>query len=555
MLMKTSITYIMARRVMALCGILLCIGLTVSAQQKLYTVTGKSVNMRESPVTGKVIGKVSEGESFLVNEDKDGWIGLWHDKKHGYVSKQFVREVKTKDFSRRHLGDYMGNSAMYSDGYSLATLKERDGYVILNVTDYSDVNEFGGMRAQTSWTYVGLPDDNGVLFTHMPYPYHGDIPVKDQLTDHCKIDGDGDFLFVGEDGGLYTPLRSFGAQEETTAVSEPKLTERSLFMLRGDVKTMKIVRAYNIGEDDDAPLSDISYEYTFSPAGDLRSIVKRDVSGEKIGGYQFTQSGDRFHVKGIRPELDFTADYTRKISNYCISYSGEWELKGVTAGDYSGCLYNFDMNGRMPAQSFFEYAPPFMTNGDGEYDNMTYTYGDNPTSPTHINMDLQYGGDGWVFDAEIKGVKTDAQGNWTERKAYVDGELFFTERRFITYYGEPAANTPVVAGTATDNTVYTIAEQMPEYPGGMRELMTFIARNLRYPALCAENGIKGCVKLKFVVEQDGTIGRITTVSSPHPLLEKEAIRIVGLMPKWIPGKQNGKPVRVTYTLPVNFTLH
>ncbi len=435
--MRTSITYVMARRVMAFCGILLCIGFTASAQQKLYTVTGKNVNMRESPVTGKVIHTVGEGNSFLVHEDKDGWIGFWHDKKYGYVSKQFVREVKTTNFSRRFLGsNYLGNSNMYDNGYSLATLKERDGYVILSITDYSDLEQFGGMRAQTSWTYVGLPYGEGVLLTHMPYPYYGDVPVKDQLTDDCKIDGEGDFLFVGEDGSLYTPIWSFGPQEETTAVSEPKLTERSLFMLRGDVKTMKIVRAYpkTLLDGTEAPICNFAYECMFSPSGDLNSVVRRDGNGKKIAGYQFVQSGDIINVKGTRYDQDFTADYKRKISNYSISYSGDWELKEIGAGSIDG-MYNFDMNRHMPAQSFYEYFPPFMINGEGEGDGMTYTYGDNPTSPTHINMDLQYGGDGWYYDAEIKGVKADAQGNWTERRAYVDNELFFIERRFITYYG------------------------------------------------------------------------------------------------------------------------
>lgn len=130
----------------------------------------------------------------------------------------------------------------------------------------------------------------------------------------------------------------------------------------------------------------------------------------------------------------------------------------------------------------------------------------------------------------------------------------FMERRKISYYGIPQTDETGNAGAA-DNNIHATAEQNPEYPGGTAAMMTFIARNLRYPALCQENGIKGRVVLKFVVETDGSIGEIKTMSSPHYLLEKEAIRIVRKMPKWESGRQSGRPVRVWYTIPVNFTLN
>lgn len=538
-----------------------CFSLTVLAQQKFYTVTGKNINMRESPVTGKVIGKVTEGESFFVREDKDGWIGLWHDGKYGYVSKQFVKAVRLTDFSRRNLGDYMGNSAMYGDmGYSLATLKERDGYVILNVTDYSDLESFGGMRAQTSFTYVGLPNPipcDGVLFTHMPYPYYGDIPVREQLTDECKAE-EGEFLVVGEDGTLYTPYRTFGPQEETpAAVTDSKQTERSLFMLHANVRTMKVARTYAkqfIEGEKAPPVSDFSYEVSFSSQGDLTNVVRKDGVGNTEMEYRFTYSGNDIRVRGKQYDCDFAAEYKRKLSNYGIVYYGKWERGNDSGAGYVRQSYNFNMNGSMPEQSFSMFCPPFLVNGDGENDRMTYTYGSNSTSPTRVSMEFDYGGDSWAYDAEIRDVKTDAQGNWTERKAYVGGKLMFMEKRAITYYGVPQKDGTDSAGAADDK-IYTTVELIPEFSGGVGAMRAFIVKNLNYPALCQENGIKGRVVLRFVVEKDGSIGEIKAVLSPHHLLEKEAIRVFRMMPKWKPGRQAGKPVRVMMTLPVTFSLN
>jgi len=117
-----------------------------------------------------------------------------------------------------------------------------------------------------------------------------------------------------------------------------------------------------------------------------------------------------------------------------------------------------------------------------------------------------------------------------------------------------AASGPSEEEEAEANQIFTVVEQNPEFPGGEAALMQFIKKNLKYPAFAAENGIQGRVTLSFTVEKDGSIANIEVMRSPAEELSKEAIRVVSSMPKWKPGKQRGKPVRVKYVLPVTFRL-
>jgi TonB family protein len=120
-----------------------------------------------------------------------------------------------------------------------------------------------------------------------------------------------------------------------------------------------------------------------------------------------------------------------------------------------------------------------------------------------------------------------------------------------------AASQPVQMQMTIENTggeVFNIVEEMPEYPGGMDELMKFIQRNIRYPKEAQEQGKQGRVIVQFVVEKDGSITDVNIVRSADPQFDAEALRIVNMMPKWTPGKQRGKEVRVRFTLPVTFRL-
>ena len=102
--------------------------------------------------------------------------------------------------------------------------------------------------------------------------------------------------------------------------------------------------------------------------------------------------------------------------------------------------------------------------------------------------------------------------------------------------------------------VFDVVEQMPQYKGGDQALMDYLNKSIKYPVIAEENGIQGRVVCTFVVERDGAISDVKVVRSVDPSLDKEAVRVLKAMPKWIPGKQNGSAVRVKFTLPVTFKL-
>ncbi|HAM97389.1 MAG TPA: energy transducer TonB [Marinilabiliales bacterium] len=103
--------------------------------------------------------------------------------------------------------------------------------------------------------------------------------------------------------------------------------------------------------------------------------------------------------------------------------------------------------------------------------------------------------------------------------------------------------------------VFFIVENMPEFPGGDLELRKYIAQNIQYPEIAKENGIQGRVFVQFVVNQKGEIEKVTVARGVDPSLDKEAIRVIQNLPKWKPGSQRGKPVKVSFTVPINFQLN
>jgi protein TonB len=102
--------------------------------------------------------------------------------------------------------------------------------------------------------------------------------------------------------------------------------------------------------------------------------------------------------------------------------------------------------------------------------------------------------------------------------------------------------------------IFTIVEDNPLFPGGDGEMLKFLYNSIRYPVIAQENGIQGRVTCTFVINRDGSIVDAQVVRGVDPSLDKEALRVINSMPKWSPGKQRGKPVRVRFTLPVTFKL-
>src|SRR5690606_17038916 len=106
----------------------------------------------------------------------------------------------------------------------------------------------------------------------------------------------------------------------------------------------------------------------------------------------------------------------------------------------------------------------------------------------------------------------------------------------------------------SEEQIFFIVEEMPEFPGGELELRKFIANNIKYPVAAQEKGMQGRVYVTFVVDKNGEVANAKIARGVDPALDKEALRVVNSLPKWIPGKQRGQTVNVSYTVPINFAL-
>jgi periplasmic protein TonB len=102
--------------------------------------------------------------------------------------------------------------------------------------------------------------------------------------------------------------------------------------------------------------------------------------------------------------------------------------------------------------------------------------------------------------------------------------------------------------------VLTVVEKMPEFPGGENALIEFLKKQIKYPEDAKDLGISGTVYTSFVVGTDGKLKESKIIKGVHPILDEEALRVLEKMPAWKPGKQKGKPVNVSYVLPIKFTL-
>ena len=115
------------------------------------------------------------------------------------------------------------------------------------------------------------------------------------------------------------------------------------------------------------------------------------------------------------------------------------------------------------------------------------------------------------------------------------------------------ANAQKTVVSQSNQNVYDQVEEMPEFPGGMPALIEFLQTNIKYPKDAIKQDVGGKVMVMFVVETDGSISNVRVARKVFPSLDEEAVRVVKAMPKWKPGKEKGRPVRVNFTLPVVFS--
>ncbi|MBR6002005.1 MAG: energy transducer TonB [Bacteroidales bacterium] len=116
------------------------------------------------------------------------------------------------------------------------------------------------------------------------------------------------------------------------------------------------------------------------------------------------------------------------------------------------------------------------------------------------------------------------------------------------------ANAQKTVVSQTNQKVYDEVEQMPEYPGGMPAMIEFLQTNINYPEDAVKQKVEGRVMVQFVVETDGSVSDVHVAKQVFPSLDAEAIRVVQAMPKWMPGREKGRVVRVKYNLPIVFRM-
>lgn len=302
--------------------------------------------------------------------------------------------------------------------------------------------------------------------------------------------------------------------------------DRRLFNLKGPVKKATFVTTMSfLGY----PEKERTVE--FSPDGTLQEFLQNK---ERV-----TRRDDRV----IATSDDGTSERTWMINDEGLVWSFQVETS-ATSFSFSP-LYSYPPKRQMTAEIF---------NGKLSSDGSEYT--------SQVAYEV---------------LDTDSHGNWTRRKARIKGskEMTVVESCVITYYDmetvrssvkftvpivtdsedlEKEVVAPADNAVPADDRVWDTVEQMPQFPGGDAAMLSFVATKLRYPLIAAENGVQGRVVVSVVVRRDGTLEVTGTSGVGDPDLVREARRVVGSMPKFTPGKQNGQPVNVRYNIPVNFRL-
>lgn len=128
-----------------------------------------------------------------------------------------------------------------------------------------------------------------------------------------------------------------------------------------------------------------------------------------------------------------------------------------------------------------------------------------------------------------------------------------TQEGDINFTGMQGDGDETVGDTKTDE-VFTVVEQMPEFPGGESAMNDFLDKNLQYPQMAKEQSIQGKVWIGFIVDKFGNVSNVEVLRGIGGGCDEEAARVVGIMPRWNPGKQSGRPVIVKFRFPINFTL-
>lgn len=153
-----------------------------------------------------------------------------------------------------------------------------------------------------------------------------------------------------------------------------------------------------------------------------------------------------------------------------------------------------------------------------------------------------------------------------EQKTQLEKAADITQMRIVGDDGNAGSGTtdeasdnnnalkPVAVDNADNPLNFRIVEQLPEFPGGMSAFVKWLTDNLRYPPMAQQQKIQGRVVVSFIINRDGTISNIKVAKSVHPMLDREALRVARMMPNWAPGKENNKPCRTLFAIPIEFKI-
>lgn len=243
-----------------------------------------------------------------------------------------------------------------------------------------------------------------------------------------------------------------------------------------------------------------------------------------------------------------------KLEGQTVSFYPDKKKKQVASyekGFISGNVYDYYPNGKMyRSLEYIDNASRSSQLRSIGKEEIVHTVYDS----TGVETVKEGNGHYQIFDQDFKRIEEegdvkDGKRNGVWKGSFNKGKLTFSEEY---------ANGNFIKGTSTDaagNTKnYTVKEALPTFKGGESTFGRYLSNDLRYPPDARERGIQGRVILAFVVETDGSLTNIRVLKSVHPDLDAEALRVLKQSPKWNPGTQHGVPVRVSYTMPLNFSL-
>jgi len=310
----------------------------------------------------------------------------------------------------------------------------------------------------------------------------------------------------------------------------------------------------------------LKQEIEFYPNGMRKSLISSN-DQSKNGAYQM------WHLNGL---LSFSGEYSNNLKNgefRQFDESGKLIKKGIYLNGklVSGAPVVQDMIFKLP-----EIKAKFSKEITGINEDLKLKFGaidelkSSLTQKVKLNLIIDKAGKvlevrkGSLTDSLVLSVSNKLLKEMkiflpaTVENIPVDSELIMefqlSPEGLLIPSEEPIQSFIAVGKGRSENqeNIYGTVEQMPEYPGGQDGLRNFLARTVRYPIEALQKGIQGKVFVNFVIDENGEVTKIQIAKGVHKSLDQEAVRVVQLMPKWMPGIHDGKPVKVSYTVPISF---